>query len=354
MELALKLWSIWRNFFFKPVPAINLCLFRFFFGMVVLESALLNLSDVAIWYGDHGILSREVVADVLGSKCLDLILYLPNGNHAIWLFYWLHIISAICVSLGLLTRLSCIALYLTLSSLHFRDPVILNAGDDLMRVYAFFMMFAPAGAMLSLDQLIASRTKGDTTALRWCCALPASAGASEPDSRAIQAQNTNNAQNEQTPPKSAPETSLESCPTVTAWPQRLLQIELTLIYFQYFWTKMSGETWLDGTAVYYVLNTVNLEHFPWPFDRSNLLISKVLTLGTLVIEFALWNLIWWRPARYYILLAGLLLHFGLDYTLNIPVFQHVIFVSYILFVDPEHLMWFTSYLRRAVCRSKAA
>ncbi len=304
-----RLRDAWRKFFFQPVPAVNLCLFRIFFGLVVLESAFLNLADVPTWYGVNGTLGREIVTNVLGSKCLDLLLFLPPTDSAVWSFYFVHIISAFCFTIGLFTRVSSIALYFTMSSLHFRNPVIINAGDDLMRVYSFFLMFSPAGATLSIDNLLRKR---------------------KPDS-------------EHSKRGSEPAVA-EDC-TITPWTQRLIQLELTLAYFQYFWTKVGGNTWIDGTAVYYVLNNTTIEHFPWPLDRRNILVAKLLTWGTLVIEFFLWNLIWVKRFRYYVLFGGVLLHLGLEYTLNIPVFQHVILVSYILFVDPVHLKKILDFVR---------
>lgn len=300
---------LWNKFFFAPVPAINLCVFRILFAVVVLESAFLSLPDVITWYGIDGTLRPQIVKELLGNKCLDLLLFLPPSDNAVWSFYWIHIISAFCLGIGFYTRISSIVLFLTMSSLHFRNPLIINAGDDLMRVFAFLLMFAPSGACLSVDRL---RTKRPPSA-------PQQEQVGQPEPLTL---------------------------TIVPWSMRLMQIELTLLYFQYFWTKMAGESWVDGTAVYYVLNNTTIEHFPWPLDRHNELVAKTLTIGTLVIEFFLWNLIWVKRFRYYVLLAGVLLHAGLEYTLNIPVFQHVIFVSYILFVDPQHIERCIAFIAR--------
>ena len=191
-----------------------------------------------------------------------------------------------------MTRFSSIGLYLCISTLQFRNPIINNNGDDLMRVFALFLMFSSAGTALSVDFLIKKKKSGN---------------------RHLQ------------PEKISP------------WPIRFLQLQMAIGYFLYFWTKTMGSTWLDGTAVYYVLHNFQLEHFAWPLDKNNMLISKLLTWGTLVIEFFLWNLIWIKELRYYMIVGALLLHGGLELTLNIPVFQHVIFCGLLLFVFPEDM-----------------
>lgn len=285
-------WEHWCSFFFAPSSTLPLSLFRIFYGLLALEAGILIAPDLLTWYGVHGTLRPAIAEQIYGKLCVDLLLFLPRNDETVIAFFCVYLLSALFVSLGLFTRFSTIALYLTLSSFHFRNPQIINSGDDLLRVYSFFMMFAPAGDQLSLDRWLKKRNK--------------SSGMEEPALRSL-------------------------------WPQRLIQIEITLLYMQYFVTKIVDSYWLDGTAVYYVLVSSELERFPVFFDRQNIWISRFLTYSTLVAEFALCTLIWVKKFRYWVLLIGVLLHLGLEYCLNIPIFQHVILASYILFIDEKDL-----------------
>lgn len=285
------LWQAWCKFFFEPSSTLPLCLFRILFGLVTLEAGFLLAPDVLTWYGIHGVMRLETARSLLGNLCLDLLLFLPQSDTTVIAFFSIFMLSALFVCLGLFTRISTIVLFLTLSSLHFRNPAIINSGDDLLRVYSFFMMFAPAGDRLSIDSLLRKKQK-----------------------------DSDHAEKLRSP-----------------WPQRLIQIEITLIYMQYFITKIIDPYWLDGTAVYYVLVSPELERFPIFFDRRNILLSQFLTYFTLIVEFALCALIWVREFRYWVLLSGVFLHLGLEYCLNIPIFQHIILSSYVLFVDPNDL-----------------
>ncbi|MBX9690692.1 MAG: HTTM domain-containing protein [Candidatus Obscuribacterales bacterium] len=293
MKFGSALSTAWQSFFFKPYSSLPISVFRILFGLLALEYANLLSEDILTWFGPNGTISFDCMQRMLGSSCLDLLCFLPRTDETVLVFFGIFVLSAIFVTLGLFTRLSTVVLYLTLSSLHYRNPIILNSGDDLLRVYSFFMLFAPAGDYLSIDALWKKRQKPG-----W-----------QPEAR-------------------------------SPWAQRLIQIEICLLYLQYTVTKLLDPYWLNGSAVYYVLISPELERFPLFFDRHSLLVSQILTWGTLVQEALLCTLIWSRKYKYYVLAAGLFFHFCLDYCLNIPIFQHVIVCSYILFVEPQDLQKF--------------
>ena len=45
-----------------------------------------------------------------------------------------------------------------------------------------------------------------------------------------------------------------------------------------------------------------------------------------------------RPLRYPLLVLGLLLHLGIEYSLNIPMFEWDVLTAYVLFIDPADLL----------------
>jgi membrane protease YdiL (CAAX protease family) len=62
-----------------------------------------------------------------------------------------------------------------------------------------------------------------------------------------------------------------------------------------------------------------------------------MTYAVMVAEFAAGSLIWWRRVRYPVLLAAMGLHFGINLTMQFPVFQYVMMASLLTFVYPEDL-----------------
>jgi predicted DCC family thiol-disulfide oxidoreductase YuxK len=69
-----------------------------------------------------------------------------------------------------------------------------------------------------------------------------------------------------------------------------------------------------------------------------------------VIEFSLGVLVWIKEFRYWVLLGGLFLHAGIDYTMNIPLFAPIMVAGYLTFVEPAHLSkafaWVRSHFNR--------
>ena len=64
---------------------------------------------------------------------------------------------------------------------------------------------------------------------------------------------------------------------------------------------------------------------------------NALTLGALVVEFALAFLLWFRATRPWAILAGLGLHAGILLTVNIPIFGELMIASYLTFLAPDEL-----------------
>jgi hypothetical protein len=121
------------------------------------------------------------------------------------------------------------------------------------------------------------------------------------------------------------------------WAQRLIQIQLAVAYLATVRWKLAGHTWVDGTAVYYATRLHEFARFPVPYVFDHLWTIKLMTWGTLAVELALGTLVWFRRLRYPVLLAGLLLHLGLEYSMNIQLFQWVMISAYVLFIEPRDL-----------------
>ena len=129
-----SLWHLWRSFFFRPSSTLPLSLFRILFGFLAFEVGLLLAPDLLTWYGTQGTFRPEAAEQILGQRCFDILLFLPRNDDSVIAFFCVYMLSALFVCLGLFTRFSTVILYIALSSLHFRNPQIINSGDDLLRV----------------------------------------------------------------------------------------------------------------------------------------------------------------------------------------------------------------------------
>ncbi len=287
-----KLWQLWYQFWFQPKPVQPLALYRIFFGLLILQSLVIHLgSDFLTWYGPNSIIPFEAVKRYFwwNEPRFDIMLMLPNEEGWYLTFFVSMIIAALFTSLGLFTRYSAVYLCLGLISMHHHDPYNINGGDTFLRLTSMFLAVSPCGAAWSLDSVI-RRLRG----------LP-----------------------------------IET--VHSPWAQRMIQVQLAIAYCDTFWCKIIGPQWLDGTAVYYATRLDDLVRFNLPILFDNLLFCKLLSWGTLVIEFAMWTLVWFKDVRYYVLLSALCLHFGIDVAINLPVFEWAFIACLVTFIEPEDL-----------------
>jgi hypothetical protein len=292
-----KLWELWRKFWFEPQSPTPVALFRIFFGLLLLQSTLIHVGpDLFLWYGAHGPLPIEAIKSYWwwNQPHFDLFLLLPPTNQGVLIFFSIFVLACVFLTLGLFTRYAAIIVSLALVSMHNHQPFNINGGDSMLRLYSLYLVFSEAGAAISLDRLI-KRFKHPTF-------------------------------------------GEESLPMpVAPWGQRMIQVQMSLAYWQTFCHKISGTQWLDGTAVYYAVRLDDMMRYSLPFVYDNLFMCKILTWFTLVIEFALFTFVWYKDLRYVVLLGGLLLHLGIEYSLNLPVFEWAFMIGYVTFVYPEDL-----------------
>ena len=237
---------------------------------------------------------------------LNLFAVIPETEGWINALFWFFLASAALLSIGFLTRLNSVIVFICLASIQQRNLFMLQGGDTFLRVTGFFLIFAPAGAALSLDRIIRV----------W-------RGKEDP----------------QINPRSP-------------WAQRMMQFELALVYFAGFCWKVKGVTWLQGTALYYVYHLDSLKRFPVPSWFFSPTVLKLGSWATLALEFSLGVLIWVRELRYPLLAVGMAFHLWLEYSLNIPLFQWDVLSAYVLFIEPEDVarvwrrMHFVRYARK--------
>jgi hypothetical protein len=285
-----KIYRAWERFFFAPISPLPIAVFRILYGVCVLATLVLLHSEWLDWYGVDAWVSRATNAQMEPGLRLNLFRVMPDNNHLVTLFFWIFFAFCILLILGLWTRLSSFAVFLCLVSIQQRNLFIANGGDAFLRVAGFFLIFAPAGAMLSLDRLL-QRRRGEHAAV----------------------------------PPSAP------------WAQRMIQFELALLYFISFLWKMKGDAWRNGSAIYYVLHLNSIQRFPVPAWIQHPFLLHAGAWFALLLEFSLGVLIWFRPFRYPLLLLGFVFHLLLEYALNLPMIQWDILSAYVLFVEPADL-----------------
>jgi len=274
----------------EPVDPRPLALFRAWFGVLCLVNLWLLWPDMPMWLGNDGVLPPAVHRDMVAGTRLTVYLITGYSDAAIWIIRGLGLAGGIGLALGILPRCAAVCTWLAFGSYAWRNLDILHSGDNLFRIGSFFLIFAPAGGP-SVFRAVVRR-------------LQARRGV--------------------TPP-AADEPA-------AAWPQRILQLQLCVLYVVTGIWKASGASWRDGTAVGTVLQLGEFQRFPLPDFLLTPFMSQVLTYGTLLFELGFPVLVWIPSLRLPVLLCGLAFHLGLDYAVNVQLFQWVITAYYLLFL----------------------
>jgi Vitamin K-dependent gamma-carboxylase len=292
----------WNRFWFAPVSTAPLAVFRIVFGVLVFFWTLSLLPELSAFFTKGGILPRQ---QHYTGGAWGLFGTFPSHT-AVVIVWALLLVASIALVLGFCSQLAAAVVLVAVMAFERRNPWVFNSGDGLMRLLAFYLIFAPASVSLSLRRFLRDRAEFWTF------------------------------------------------PERAAWPMRLLQIQFSAIYLTAVWDKVRGTDWNNGTAVSIALRITDLQRFPVPgFVTHSLLLSNLLSFGTLAIELSLGVLVWNRTLRPYVLLAGLSLHLGIEYSIRVGFFGLSILSMYLLWVPPARMEAVLLVLRRRLSRAPA-
>jgi hypothetical protein len=275
----------WNLFFHAREPATTVAAFRIAFGLVLLANAMLLARDLAFLYGPAGAVGDAHRDGAFAPGHFSLLPMLPAGEQGLRLCLAMHIAAAALLTIGCATRLSTIVAFATLISLQGRNPLVTYGGDDVLRVMLFLLMFSRAGDALSVDGWLARGS--------WRSAEPSS-----------------------------------------VWCWRLLQLQVSVLYFKAFLSKLKGQTWRDGRAVYLATEVDDFRRRRLPAWARRAGWCKAFAWSTLAIEGALGPLIWIPGLRGAVVVAGVAMHLTLEWFLNLYLFGAVMIACFTLFVDP--------------------
>ncbi len=304
-----KVLAAWDRFWFAPRSTSTAAVVRIAGGLVLLGWTATVGRDVLAFFGPDAILPRQPDFGAAGLKGIWSVLGASPSPAVVIAVYVAMLVGSLCLLVGFHSRLAALVVFAGMVSFTRRDPAVFNSGDALLRVLSFYLLLVPGGAALSVDRWRRVRKSGGQF---W------------------------------------------EFPARAQWPLRLMQIQLSVAYLAAVWAKVAGATWREGTAVTYALRVGFIRRLPVPESlTTSLLLSNVLTYGTLALELALGVLVWSRRLRPRILLVGVAFHLALDYAFRVGFFSYGMFVLYLAFVPPETMDAWLSRARGRLPRRRA-
>jgi predicted DCC family thiol-disulfide oxidoreductase YuxK len=262
----------------------SLSLFRIGLGVLIVGDLVWRARDLRAFYTDFGVLPRATLLDRFADPWI-ISAHLMSGTALVQaLLFLVAAVFGLMVLVGYRTRLATIVSWALLISLQNRNLVVLQGGDVLLRMLAFWAMFLPLNVYFSVDRAL------DTSDARY--------------------------------------------------PQRVCTIgtiafmaQVALLYWFSALQKHSPEWWTEGSAVYYALS---LEQFATSVGRFLVQFPQLLrslTFLTLAIEVVapilLFSPIWSGPARAAAVLLLALFQLGLAVSMHLGHFPVVALVALI-------------------------
>ena len=280
---------------FAPVDPLPLGMFRVAVGLVLLGrffTLCLEFNPLFTLYSpvsleDSFLLSEYPWIEPVPDFHWNLFGLSASPTWAGFLFV-LYGFSVLAMMLGWRTRIATLLVFLLTVSIHRREPFIWTGGDFLLQIFAFWLLFVPAGAALSVDAWRRQQVS-------------------------------------------------DAAPVVRSWTLRLLQAQLALVYLSTFLLKLGTDSWKDGTALFHAWQ---LPYYARPWSASLATVPglpEAGTFGTMLFELAFPVLIWSRRCRPWLLLLGVTIHVGIELTFRAGPFSWVMLAAYIPFLAPTPL-----------------
>jgi hypothetical protein len=263
--------ELWRRLFFTRIDPRPAALMRIVFGFVVLWTFVDLTRDARFLFTDEGMWLTKMARKNYGGKLTQMwdpehgfehwydvftvlwgkftIFHLRSDPSFVYSMYALMLTSLTLMILGVWTRVTTIVSWVLVEQVYRYSPLFYTGGDTVVRVFMYLGVFCRWGEAYSLDNWWRSRRailKGGASVV---------------------------------PP-------LRKIP---AWPQRLMMLQLAIIYCATGLLK-SGVTWINGTALYYSLCLDHFYRMPEQIQVATFMqYIGVLPVVTVVVR-------WWELA----------------------------------------------------------
>lgn len=281
-------WSVWQRFWHEPVRAERLALTRIFLGLALLTDLLFqSLPNLDAFYGPGGVAPYGVHHEWMALWWRWTIwLFHTDELPVVYAAFGLYLAVTAAFTVGWHTRLMGVLVWFLSLCFNTRNPILGNKGQDVLMAGLFLLALAPCGRALSLDRWLERRRRGP---------------------------------------------AIDEPPTTPAWPVRVLQIQVCMIYLTTGLAKLIGAgitrgewfegTWWDGTSLHYVLNDTTMSRWSYAQLPLPLWVTAPATYVVVWWETLFPLLVLYRRTRGWALGLGVLFHLGIFFTIAVGGFS---------------------------------
>lgn len=310
-DLADEFGQRWNRFWFAPADPLPACVLRIVVGVMAAVHFVDLGRGLSLFYASDGILPPTAVRRLLELTSGDANYHYSylrgiSSSTELWVIHCLAIVFSLAFAMGLFTRVSgVLTLGAVLAYVH-RVPQVAGHLEPVLCFLIGYLCIAPSGACLSLDRRLFGSAKKSSL-------LRLLTGSCEPSVAANVG-------------------------------LRLIQVHLAMFYAMMGLTKLYGDAWWEGSAIWVLLAQTQSR----PLDLTGLrrfgLIGEYLlnfwTHAIVYFELAFGVLIWTRTGRPILLSLSVLIWLSLMIATGHLLFGLTMLMAGIAFLPGDFLRAF--------------
>jgi hypothetical protein len=263
-----------RETFSTEHRTIGAAALRIMLGATTLMMYALHFQQRAFLWGDRGVFPRDVNATFLALRNSWSVYNIGSSETLHALIFVAGMIVTALFTVGFMTRITSVLFFVFTFSLYTRNEILLDGGNNLLMLIAFFLMFVDVSGRRIPSAATGAPAQNRYLALLHNLGVLAIIG------------------------------------------------QISILYFTSAWAKMMGHMWQDGTAIYYVLRTAEFHLSPLTdFLIQNPLIVVVATYATIILQVGFPFMIWNKTLKYPWILAACSFHIGIAYFMGLVWFS---------------------------------
>ncbi|MFI9051616.1 HTTM domain-containing protein [Streptomyces sp. NPDC053427] len=321
-------------------------------------------------YGPGSPLSWSMARELISTNHAFTVLMWSDGRLWFEFVYAAAMIASVMLLLGWRTRTASLLFLIGVLALLHRNPYVGNAGNDVVHVFAIYLVFTRCGQVWSLDARRRANVREDGGSCRdvvgivmWLLCTAAlvlgtvlgkvGTGWAVLLWGFVVVQAAWWLIRRYAPGE--PRTVMDMVGNVVhAGALLVIAVQVCLIYSASGWYKIQGSLWQDGTALYYPLHVG--VYTPWPAlshaIASSSFIVLLLTYGTVMVEVAFPFTLFNRRLRTVMVAIMMSMHAGIGILLGLPFFSLAMIAADSLFLPTSILRWAGDRVARAVPRAR--
>jgi hypothetical protein len=293
----------WDAFWFRPADPTLLGVLRILTGLMLLYTHAVWGRVLPDFFGPASWLNPRLVRAISeGTYTYSFWWIVPDGW--MWQAYALSMVILAMFTVGLWTRVASVLAFLVTVSYAYRVPAATFGLDQINAMLTLYLAIGPSGEALSVDRWLAVRRGRD------------SSGGPAPSAGANLA-------------------------------IRLINVHMCVIYFYAGISKLQGEAWWDGGAMWQAFANLEYQSIDMTWLAWHPRLLEFVTHVSLAWEISFCALVWRPRLRPLVLAGAVVLHVGIGACLGMWTFGLIMLVGCASFLPPDAVRgWVDSLLAR--------